>query len=109
MLKRIKATAAQLRDFAANLFAGGADTTTVDPLLIKARIPRPWFTKKRTPSRIAEAKRVFGSFTIEQQEYAITRGWFPAHWAPVVHRARGGGLTKRKVIHEGNAVSRVKV
>ncbi|KKM24000.1 hypothetical protein LCGC14_1609520 [marine sediment metagenome] len=86
MFKLIKRSAKRLREFALNLlFPGpgrkGADPTVVDPLIIKAQIPRSHFTR-RGPGVEAAGREAFLKFTAAQQHYACWRGWFPKTWSP---------------------------
>lgn len=52
---------------------------TLEPQLIKAMIPRSWFTKKG-PGVTHDAREAFLRMTPAQQDIAIERGWLPAHW-----------------------------
>lgn len=87
----LKRSAKKLRDFAHGLlYPGrgrkGADPTVVDPLIIKAQIPRSHFTRKG-PGVEKSARRAFAGFTAAQQHYACSRGWFPETWSPVTPTA----------------------
>lgn len=96
MLKLAKRSAKKLRDFALSLLfpkggQQGADPTVVDPLIIKAQIPRSHFTRKG-PGVSKDALRVFAGFTGAQQDYACVRGWFPEAWAPIRKKRDGKTL-----------------
>lgn len=103
--KRAKRSASKLRDFALGLLnpgigKKGADPTVVDPLIIKAQIPRSHFTKKG-PGVEKAAQRVFARFTGAQQDYACTRGWFPDWMAPIREKGKDGVTKFRKLITPG--------
>jgi hypothetical protein len=100
--KRAKRSAAKLRDFALGLLnpgigKKGADPTVVDPLIIKAQIPRSHFTRKG-PGVEKQALRIFARFTGAQQHYACSRGWFPEWMTPEVTKEKGKKTKFFKII-----------
>lgn len=101
-----KRSAKKLRDFALGLlYPGGgkegADPTIVDPLIIKAQIPRSHFTRKGPGVDLA-ALRVFAKFTGAQQDFACSRGWFSMQLAPVREKQKNGTTKFFKIVTPRN-------
>jgi len=54
---------------------------TVDAALVKALLPRAWFTKKG-PGIGDRTWRAFNAFSDEQKLLAVDKGWIPKGWLP---------------------------
>ena len=73
--------AGKVRNFIRKLLRIGAlDSGENDPQVIKAQIPRSWFTKKG-PGRLKNARRAYAQMTVEQRKIAIDKGWLPRYFA----------------------------
>lgn len=61
------------------LGTGVLDTTETDPAVIKAQIPKSWFTKKG-PGRSRAAMIAYAQFTPAQRKIAVKKGWLPSYF-----------------------------
>ena len=66
-----------------SIMGGGGDE--VKPLIVKAKIPNAWFTKKG-PGVEAETRRAFADMTPGQQAFAVGAGWIPERWLSCLKR-----------------------
>ena len=81
--KKKGGTFAKLRNFLRKMMVIGAlDTSDEDPQVVKALIPKSWFTKKG-PGRLKDAKSAYARMSVEQREIAIKKGWLPESFADI--------------------------